>query len=71
MACVDELDVNRALKGRTAAIPVSSEVHHYSHWRFEEYLRRRVPLLRVRSHLLNENVDQGVPSRCDLKAAQG
>lgn len=55
MACVDELAINRALQksGTQVAIPKYPFVHHYSHWRAENYLRRHVPLTRIRNFLFN------------------
>ena len=62
MACVDELAVNRALKGRKVAMPSAPVVHHYSHWRSEEYLRRHVPLSRVRAMLMEQKDYERMPA---------
>ncbi|MBI4806701.1 MAG: hypothetical protein HY795_15865 [Desulfovibrio sp.] len=50
--CVDELSINRALHGRRVAIPKYPFVHHYSHWRSEDYMRKHIPVSDVRSFLL-------------------
>ena len=62
MACVDELAICRALRNNNAlnAVPAAPFVHHYSHWRSEEYLRRHVPLSRVRRFML-ERGEVAVP----------
>jgi hypothetical protein len=46
MGCVDELTINRALAqhhGRVA-LPTRPLIHHYSHWRSEDYLRQYISI---------------------------
>jgi len=62
-ACVDELAINRSLKGRRVALPKQPFIHHYSHWRSESYLRRHVPVSRVRDFVLNlDCIESGIAS---------